>query len=69
MDEHTLYSAKYADRILTHYIVMALENAGVSVNGDVRVELSNLIEDAVREAVNVAVETALERMRELQRQA
>ena len=50
-----LSQAKYADRILTHYIAMALRNAGVRVDSDTFSELDGLILNAVNEAVEVAV--------------
>lgn len=55
-----LGQAKYADRILTHYIVMALRNSGVQVDSDTFSELDGLILNAISEAIEVAVSKAVQ---------
>ncbi|MHC4617982.1 MAG: hypothetical protein ACYTEQ_09535 [Planctomycetota bacterium] len=51
--------AKYADKILTHYITLTMKNAGLPVDGDTYAELDGLITNAVEQAVSVAVTKAL----------
>lgn len=51
--------AEYADRILTHYITLAIRKVDGTVDSDVYGEMYGLIEQAVREAVEVAVREAL----------
>ncbi len=46
-----LEAARYADRILTHYIVRALHAAGEQPDSDTYAELGGLIENAIVGAV------------------
>jgi len=50
--------AKYADRILTHYIALLLKETGLTIS-DFYAELDGLIENAVSEAVEEAVKRTL----------
>lgn len=59
MIDNKLSRAKHADKILTHYITLAMAKAGCNVDSDAYAELNGLITNAIEQAVSVAVTKAL----------
>lgn len=59
MTDEKLSQAKHADKILTHYITLAMAKAGCNVDSDTCAELNGLITNAIEQAVSVAVAKAV----------